>query len=143
MSIYLDIIRVNNESVVPEIRTPMSAIYDLFSAEEKVIEAYSRDFFSLGIYIQIPDSTYGQILPRNTMTSIGVELVPSLITSTNDDQVVKVLLVNTRDHEIPIFKGDRIAQLLLVKMEQPFIRTLTTHHTEEFLGNKIFTYQNS
>lgn len=124
MSMYLDIYCVGLNYQIPEVKVPLSSIYELFSGEEKVLKARSRDFYNLGIIINPPEGTYCQILPRNTMTSIGIDIAVSLITHEDFYQgETKVLLINNRDHDIPIFIGDRIAQLLLVKMEQPIIRT--------------------
>jgi len=96
--------------------------FDLHAAEAALIEPGHRLSVGTGIAVAIPEGQAGLVLPRSGLAARhGIALVnsPGLIDSGYRGEL-RVLLLNT-DPEKPfeVTPGDRIAQLLLVRVEAP------------------------
>jgi dUTP diphosphatase len=95
---------------------------DLYALEEVSLEPGARASVSTGIAVEIPDGQAGLVLPRSGLAARhGIALVnaPGLIDSGYRGEV-RVLLLNTdRSEPVTIAAGDRIAQLVLVRIELP------------------------
>jgi dUTP pyrophosphatase len=96
--------------------------YDLHAAEAARIEPGARASVGTGIAIAIPGGHAGLVLPRSGLAArhgITLANAPGLIDAGYRGEV-KVLLLNT-DHSEPfsVAPGDRIAQLILVRVETP------------------------
>src|SRR4029077_6325979 len=97
---------------------------DLYALEEAVLAPGERASVGTGIAVEIPAGQAGLVLPRSGLAARhGIALVnaPGLIDAGYRGEV-RVLLLNT-DRQAPfdISAGDRIAQLVLVKVETPAI----------------------
>lgn len=111
----------------PEARLPRRAYdgdagLDLFSVEAVKLKPGERASVSTGIAIEIPEGQAGLVLPRSGLAARhGIALVnaPGLIDSGYRGEV-RVLLLNTdRRETFEIAPGERIAQLVLVRIETP------------------------
>jgi dUTP pyrophosphatase len=96
--------------------------YDLRAAEEAVIAPGHRAEVGTGIAVEIPKRYAGLVLPRSGLAARhGIALVnaPGLIDPGYRGEL-RVLLLNTdRQQAFEVSPGDRIAQLLLVRVEGP------------------------
>jgi len=97
---------------------------DLYALEYAVLEPGERASIRTGIAVEILDGEAGLVLPRSGLAvRNGIALVnaPGLIDAGYRGEI-QVLLLNT-DRSVPfeIGSGDRIAQLVLVKVETPAI----------------------
>lgn len=112
--------RLSDGARVPEQAHPGDAGYDLFAAEQARIEPGERASVSTGIAVAIPDRYAGLVLPRSGLAlRHGIALVnaPGLIDAGYRGEV-RVLLLNTdRGSVFEIAPGDRIAQLVVTKVE--------------------------
>jgi dUTP pyrophosphatase len=95
---------------------------DLHAAEGAVIGPGERAAVATGIAVEIPPGQAGLVLPRSGLADRhGIALVnaPGLIDSGYRGEI-RVLLLNTdRDEPFTVSAGDRIAQLVLVRIEMP------------------------
>jgi dUTP pyrophosphatase len=95
---------------------------DVHAAEAVTIAPGERASVGTGIAVAIPDGHAGLVLPRSGLAARhGIALVnaPGLIDSGYRGEV-RVLLLNTdRQEPFQVEPGDRIAQLLLVRVEGP------------------------
>jgi dUTP pyrophosphatase len=96
--------------------------FDLHAAEGALIEPGRRLSVGTGIAVGIPEGQAGLVLPRSGLAARhGIALVnaPGLIDAGYRGEL-RVLLLNT-DPERPfeVAPGDRIAQLVLVRIESP------------------------
>jgi dUTP pyrophosphatase len=96
--------------------------YDLYAAEAAVLAPGERAGVGTGIAVAIPEGHAGLVLPRSGLAArhgISVVNAPGLIDAGYRGEV-RVLLLNT-DREAPfeIAPGDRIAQLVVVRVETP------------------------
>ena len=95
---------------------------DLHADEAAHIDPGGRASVGTGIAVAIPDGHAGLVVPRSGLAARhGITLVntPGLIDAGYRGEV-RVLLLNTdREKSFRVSPGDRIAQLVLVKVEAP------------------------
>jgi len=93
---------------------------DLPSRVDLIIEPGERAMVPTGIAVAIPDGYAGFVLPRSGLASRhGIALVnsPGLVDSGYRGEM-SVVMINTDKHEaFHIKRGDRIAQLVIQKVE--------------------------
>jgi dUTP pyrophosphatase len=105
--------------------TPGSAGCDISSAEERKLAKGERHAFSTGLYISLPEGTYGRIAPRSGLAyKNGIDVLAGVV---DQDYVneVKVILINLGDKDFQVNKGDKIAQLVLERIVAPNVAKLT------------------
>ncbi|MZG30745.1 MAG: dUTP diphosphatase [Nitrospinae bacterium] len=90
---------------------------DLKAIEATVIGPRSRSLVPTGVSLELPEGYAGLIWPRSgTAVKLGLDCGAGVIDSHYRGEI-KVLLFNHSDDEIHIQKGDRIAQLVIQKVE--------------------------
>jgi dUTP diphosphatase len=114
--------RLDESALLPTRAYPGDAGLDLYALEEAVLGPGERASIGTGIAVEIPDGQAGLVLPRSGLAARnGIALVnaPGLIDAGYRGEV-RVLLLNT-DREAPfaVSRGERIAQLVLVRIETP------------------------
>lgn len=113
------------DSKLPTRADPGAAGYDLFSPEDRVIKAWSRECISLGLSMMIPEDHYGQISSRSGLSlRNGIEVGAGVI-DVSYRGIVSVLLYNLSDTDYLVKKGDRIAQLILHKISTPEVKQVS------------------
>jgi dUTP pyrophosphatase len=114
--------RLHDNAVIPRRAYPGDAGLDLHSVDDLVIGPGERAAVGTGIAIEIPAGQAGLVLPRSGLAARhGIALVnaPGLIDAGYRGEV-RVLLLNTdRSDAFTIAAGDRIAQLVIVRIETP------------------------
>jgi dUTP pyrophosphatase len=90
---------------------------DLRAAEPKIIAPRSRELIATGISLELPVGYVGLIWPRSGLAvKRGLDCGAGVIDSHYRGEI-KVLLFNHSATEIQIQSGDRIAQLIVQKVE--------------------------
>ncbi|MEO2043899.1 MAG: dUTP diphosphatase [Nitrospinaceae bacterium] len=90
---------------------------DLRAAEPKIIAPRSRELIATGISLELPVGYVGLIWPRSGLAvKRGLDCGAGVIDSHYRGEI-KVLLFNHSATEIRIQLGDRIAQLIVQKVE--------------------------
>lgn len=96
--------------------------YDLYAVESAELAPGERAMVATGIAIEVSQGHAALVLPRSgTAVRHGISLVnaPGLIDSGYRGEL-RVLLLNTdRTETFRVEPGDRIAQLVLVRVETP------------------------
>jgi dUTP pyrophosphatase len=114
--------RLDGRAQLPARAYPGDAGLDLYALEDAVLGPGERASIRTGIAVEIPEGEAGLVLPRSGLAARhGITLVnaPGLIDSGYRGEV-RVLLLNTdRGEAFTIAGGDRIAQLVLVKVQAP------------------------
>ena len=114
--------RLDPRAALPQRAHDTDAGYDLRALEPATLEPGARATVRTGIAIELPEGHAGLVLPRSGLAARhGIARVnaPGLIDEGYRGEV-KVLLLNTdREHPFEIAAGDRIAQLVLVRVSLP------------------------
>ncbi|MFZ0378947.1 MAG: dUTP diphosphatase [Solirubrobacteraceae bacterium] len=120
----LKVRRLDARAVLPTRAYAGDAGLDLYALEERELGPGERASIGTGICIQIPEGQAGLVLPRSGLAaSHGIAIVnaPGLIDSGYRGEV-RVLLLNTdRSKAFTVTVGDRIAQLVLMRVETPAV----------------------
>jgi dUTP pyrophosphatase len=114
--------RLDERARLPTRAYPGDAGLDLYALEEATLASGERASIRTGIAVEIPDGEAGLVLPRSGLaTRHGIALVnaPGLIDAGYRGEL-RVLLLNTdREQPFTVVRGERIAQLVLVRIETP------------------------
>jgi dUTP pyrophosphatase len=118
----LPVRRLHPDAIVPRRAYGGDAGLDLHAIEAVTLAPGARASVATGIAVAIPEGLAGLVLPRSGLAArSGIALVnaPGLIDAGYRGEL-RVLLLNT-DRETPceIAAGDRIAQLVLIRVELP------------------------
>jgi dUTP pyrophosphatase len=123
----LRIRRLHERARVPSQAYPGDAGLDLHAIETAVLAPGERASIRTGIALEIPEGQAALVLPRSGLAARhGIALVnaPGLIDAGYRGEI-RVLLLNTdRREPFEVSQGDRIAQLVLVRVEAPEIEEL-------------------
>jgi dUTP pyrophosphatase len=93
--------------------------FDLYSDTDVVIYPETRRLISTGIAVAIPRGYYGRIAPRSGLAfKNGIDVLAGVVDAGYRNEV-GVILINFDDKPFEIKKGDRIAQLIIEKVD-PF-----------------------
>jgi dUTP pyrophosphatase len=118
----LRVARLDQRALLPTRAYPGDAGLDLYALEGAVLEPGQRASIRTGIAVEIPAGQAGLVLPRSGLAARhGLALVnaPGLIDCGYRGEL-KVLLLNTDPRlRFELAGGDRIAQLVLVRIEMP------------------------
>ncbi len=117
--------RLDQSVPLPSRAHPGDAGLDLHASEDVVLKPGERASVGTGIAVAIPDGYAGFVVPRSGLAAkhgIGVVNAPGLIDSGYRGEI-RVLLINL-DPSDPFEggKGERIAQLVIEKVEASTLR---------------------
>lgn len=110
---------------LPELKrgTSGAAAVDLYAAVDKVFwlgaQSQATPPVPTGIAVEIPEGYVGKVVPRSGLAAKnGISIVnsPGIIDCDYRGEI-KITLVNHSQHKFPIRRGDRIAQMLIEKVE--------------------------
>jgi dUTP pyrophosphatase len=114
----------NPDLPLPARQTSGSAGYDVASAEpDFVLRAGERRAVGTGLAFEIPLGLEMQVRPRSGLAlQYGITLpnAPGTIDSDYRGEL-RVILLNQSADDVPIRRGDRIAQLVFARYEAPRI----------------------
>lgn len=113
---------LNEKAIVPQRATSGSAGYDLSACEEAIVPPRSRMMIDTGIVVQFPSDHYARVAPRSGLTlkkglDVGAGVIDSDFTSS-----IRVILFNHTDEPFVVNIGDRIAQLIFIKISTPEVK---------------------
>jgi dUTP pyrophosphatase len=101
---------------------------DLHAAEDVSLKPGERASVATGIAVAIPEGYAGFVVPRSGLAArhgIGVVNAPGLIDCGYRGEI-RVLLVNLDPSEaVELRRGERIAQLVIQRVEEPTLREVT------------------
>ena len=122
----LQIEKLTSAAVVPTYAHEDDAGMDLRASEEATIPARSRALVGTGIAIALPEGHVGLVHPRSGLAAkhgVTVLNAPGTIDAGYRGEV-KVILLNTSDEAFNVAIGDRIAQLVVQKVEHPAVEVV-------------------
>lgn len=106
----------------PAYATPLSAGMDLKADIDEAVTLgpLERTLFPTGLYIALPEGTEAQVRPRSGLAAkhgITVLNTPGTIDADYRGEI-KVILVNLSNEPFTIEPGERIAQMVIARVEQ-------------------------
>ena len=125
----LKIKRLENNRVLPEYKTEGAAGMDLCAAidEPVVLKPLERKLIPTGLKIELEHGYEAQIRPRSGLSiKHGITLINCVGTIDEDYRgEVCVPVVNISNEEYTIQPDERIAQMVIAKVEQAMIEVVT------------------
>ena len=117
----LKVYRLSERATLPTRATNSAAGLDIFSAEDNIVPARSQVILSTDIQLEIPDNCYGHLASRSGLATKHSIHVGAGIIDSDYRGNLKLLLLNHSDSDYHICIGDRVAQLIINKIERPTI----------------------
>ena len=122
MGLVVQVVRLDPDLPLPAYAHAGDAGLDLLAREDAVVGAGGgRALVPTGIAVAIPPGHAGFVVPRSGLAlrhGIGVVNAPGLIDSAYRGEV-KVILLNTDPNDdYHVHRGDRIAQLVVQRVEE-------------------------
>ncbi|MGI8571318.1 MAG: dUTP diphosphatase [Solirubrobacteraceae bacterium] len=118
----LRVLRLDERALIPTRAYPGDAGFDLHAVESAALAPGERTSIGTGIALEIPVGHAGLVLPRSGLAArhgITVVNAPGLIDAGYRGEI-RVLLLNTDgDATFEVSPGDRIAQLVVIRVETP------------------------
>jgi dUTP pyrophosphatase len=108
---------LSEHAILPTRGSVSSAGLDLYAAHDAIVYARGRELVRTDIAISVPQGTYGRIAPRSGLAyKHGIDVGAGVI---DEDYTgnVGVILFNHSETNFTVSKGDRIAQLIIEKIE--------------------------
>jgi dUTP pyrophosphatase len=112
--------KLDNDAVIPTYAKPGDAGADLYSISELVLSPGERALVKTGIAIALPNGYVGLVHPRSGLglkNGISVVNTPGTIDSGYRGEIGVVLINHDLHESFQVKKGDRIAQLVIQKVE--------------------------
>ena len=118
----LKIKKINANAIIPQFMTEHSAGMDIYACLKGtvIIKPMERILISTGIAVSIPKGYELQIRPRSGLAiKHGITLLNTPGTIDADYRgEIKIILINLSNKDFRINHGDRIAQMILNKVER-------------------------
>ncbi len=116
----------SSDNPVPEYATAGSAGMDLraWLDEPVTLKPMERKMIPTGLFFEIPDGYEVQVRPRSGMAiKHGITCLNSPGTVDCDYRgEIKIILINLSSEAHTITSGDRIAQMIVAKVEKAFLK---------------------
>jgi dUTP pyrophosphatase len=124
---HLEIKIINtSDNPIPEYATQGSAGLDLraWVSQPVVLQPMERKMIPTGLFLEIPDGYEVQVRPRSGMAiKHGITCLNSPGTVDSDYRgEIKIILINLSSEPHTINTGDRIAQMVVVKVEKAILK---------------------
>jgi dUTP pyrophosphatase len=126
-AVRVPVLRMDAELPLPSYALPDDAGLDLHAAESVTLEPGARALVPTGIALAIPSGFAGFVLPRSGLAlrhGVTALNTPGLIDAGYRGEV-KVLLINHGAAAVTLARGDRIAQLVVQRVERVALAPVT------------------
>ncbi len=124
MSLTIDVKKLDESLSLPAYQTKGSSGLDLYASEDCLLAPGDFKMVSTGIALEIPPGYEGEVRARSGLASkfgIGVLNSPGTIDSDYRGEI-KVILFNLSKKDFEVKRGNRIAQLIISKVEKVNLR---------------------
>ena len=115
----LKVQKLNNNTALPKRSTEGAAGYDLCASHDCTIPAGGKGLVKTGLSISFPVGLYAKIAPRSGLALKRFIDVGAGVVDSDYRGEVGVILFNHGDQAFEVKMGDRIAQLILEKIDTP------------------------
>lgn len=123
-------------AIMPGYAHDADAGMDLLAAEEKVILPHSRGTVRTGVHMAIPEGYFGAIRAKSGLLKTFGILCSGTVDSGYTGEIM-VTMVNTSGEAFAVYKGHKIAQMILIPFRHANLRRVTRLN-ETPRGNRGF-----
>ena len=113
--------RLDPDLPLPSYAHPGDAGADLYAAEEVELAPGARAAVRTGVALAIPDGYAGLVHPRSGLAArLGVTVLnaPGTVDAGYRGEILVILVNHDRANSVKISRGDRIAQLVVQRVER-------------------------
>ena len=112
----LKVKKVVEKAQIPTKHNPNDAAFDLYVVNDILIPAGTTDIVHTGICIEIPAGYFGKIESRSSLAKRGIFCTAGVIDSGYRGEVM-IVMNNMSQENYSAKQGDRIAQIIILKLE--------------------------
>ena len=112
--------KLHPDATVPMYAHPGDAGMDLYSVEDLILRPNYRAKIKTGISIELPSGYVSLVWDKSGVSSKGIKVLGGVLDSGYRGEYI-VMLVNLSSEDFEIKKGQKVAQLLIQKVENPEI----------------------
>lgn len=109
--------RLHPAATLPVRGSAGAAGFDLAAAEPTVVPARGKAIVKTGLAVAVPPGTYARVAPRSGLAAKRMIQTGAGVVDFDYRGEVGVVLFNHGDEDLPVAVGDRIAQLILEKVD--------------------------
>ncbi len=114
--------KLNKSAVMPQYAHPGDAGLDLYSCEKVVLKPGERHTFWLGFAFELPRSYVGLVWDKGGLPfKAGLHTMGGVLDSSYRGEVIAIV-INLGPKTYTFEKGDKVAQLLIQKVENAKIK---------------------
>jgi dUTP pyrophosphatase len=130
--IKMKVKRLTPDAIPPTRAHASDAGLDLYAGGDCYIEPGESRAVHTGIAIEIPEGYVGLIWPRSGLAlKNGIDVLGGVIDSGYRGEIIVILVNHSRDNPFFIEYGDKIAQLLVQKVELVEVELVDTLESAE------------
>jgi dUTP pyrophosphatase len=123
------IVRLNKQALLPVYATAHAAGMDISACLEEpvTLEPFSTALIPSGFAIELPEGYEAQLRPRSGLALRSMISLPNSPATIDADYrgEVKVILINYGKEQFTVCHGDRIAQMVVARVEQVHFEEVT------------------
>ena len=112
----------------------LAAGHDIYAINEFTIPAQGQVLAETGIAIGLPKGTYARIAPRSILASKKDIAINGGVIDADYTGEIKVIMINHGKTDCRIQAGDRIAQLIIEKIDTSEMMEVGDHEVTEWAG---------
>ncbi|KAF4150037.1 dUTPase [Phytophthora infestans] len=114
--------KMTAEAILPTRGSSLAAGLDLSAAYDAVIPAGGKGLVKTDLIIAVPDGCYARVAPRSGLAWKKFIDTGAGVIDADYRGNVGVILFNHSSDDFPVKRGDRVAQLILEKIEYPEVQ---------------------
>ncbi len=118
----LRLVRLDPELPLPQRAHPDDAGIDLYARTDVALAPRARALVSTGVAVALPPDTVGLLHPRSGLAlrhGVGMVNAPGTVDAGYRGELKVVLINLDPDEPVALRRGDRIAQLIVQRVERP------------------------
>ncbi|MEK7634352.1 MAG: dUTP diphosphatase [Patescibacteria group bacterium] len=117
--------KIDSEAIIPNYANKDDAGLDFYSVEDVALKPMERKAIRTGVKMEIPEGYVGLVWDKSGLAvNNGIKTMAGVVDSGYRGEI-KIVLINLSNQDFEIKKGQKIAQMLIQKIEHPQIETVS------------------
>ncbi|CEG41125.1 deoxyuridine 5-triphosphate nucleotidohydrolase [Plasmopara halstedii] len=117
--------RTTSEAILPTRGSSLAAGLDLSAAYDAIIPSHGKGIIKTDLVIAVPEGCYARVAPRSGLALKNFIDTGAGVIDADYRGNVGVILFNHSNEDFIVKRGDRVAQLILEKIEYPEVQEVT------------------